>query len=153
MRRPPARPALSSHLQAHRLAKLDDSELLLQRAYRWEKERADKLAAERARAARKKPTNDTLKPVSDKDSGKVSAKIVGNSVEFDGKTYNLSELSKFVDNAAKCYERQFSLSTEAGRAKNKARWDAARPALEKLGYRIEYKGHKVSITGGKVIKA
>lgn len=120
---------------------------------RKEKERADKLAAERARAARKKPTNDTLKPVSDKDSGKVSAKIVGNSVEFDGKTYNLSELSKFVDNAAKCYERQFSLSTEAGRAKNKARWDAARPALEKLGYRIEYKGHKVSITGGKVIKA
>lgn len=114
--------------------------------------RLREIEARQAEQARK-PTNDKPKPVSDKGSEKVSAKIVGDSVEFDGKTYSLSELSKFVDNAAKCYERQFTLATEAGREKNKARWEAAKPVLDRLGYVIEYKGQKVSITGGKTVKA
>lgn len=116
--------------------------------------RARQLAEEKARADRKEPTKDKPKPLSDKGSGNVSARIVGNAVEFDGKTYDLSEIAKFVDAAAKCYTRQFTSATDKGKKDNADRWKAALPVLKKLGYQIEQKpDYKVSITGGKTVKA
>lgn len=101
------------------------------------------------KADRKKP-----KPVLNTDSGEVSAKVVGNKVEFDGVAYNLSEISKLTDRAATVYNRQFSLSTPAGRKKNADRWAAILPVLSELGYTVEYReGSKVSITGGRQVKA
>lgn len=96
----------------------------------------------------------TPEPLSDKESGKVSAKVVGNEVQFDGKSYNLSELSKLTDYAATVYHRQFTLGTPKGRQKNADRWRAIEPVLKGLGYEIKRKeGNRISITGGKKIQA
>ncbi len=139
--------------------------LQIEQERRAAQEMADKLAAEKAEAERQKAAAEARarqaeadklrrESLSDKSSRKVSAKLVGKTVEFDGKKYNLSELSKFVDAAAKCYARQFTSRTDKGRADNKDRWQAALYLLEKLGYHIEYKdGNKVSITGGKTVTA
>lgn len=102
----------------------------------------------------KKPDSQKPKPLSDKKTGQVSAKVVGNKVQFDGKTYNLSELSKLTDYAATVYNRQFTLGTPKGRQKNADRWAAIKPILISLGYEIEYRtGNRVSLTGGKKIHA
>lgn len=117
-------------------------------------EKARQIAELSAKKKKEKTDRKDQKPVFNTDSGEVSAKVVGKSVLFDGKKYNLSELSKLTDRAATVYNRQFSLSTPAGRKKNADRWQAILPVLSELGYTVEYReGSKVSITGGKIIKA
>lgn len=107
-----------------------------------------------AKKAKKKTDKNKPKPLSNKGTGEVSAKIVGNSVEFDGIKYNLSNLSKLTDRAATVYYRQFASKTVKGKKDNADRWNAILPILKDLEYKIEYReGHKVSITGGRTIKA
>jgi len=117
-------------------------------------EMAKKVAAAEAAAEAASRQLEAAKPLSDNGSSHIEAKVVGDTVKFDGKTYNLSELSVFADNAAKWYARQFASKTPQGRADNAARWLAAKPILEKLGYEISRReGNRVSITGGRDIKA
>lgn len=127
-----------------------------------ERERADRLAAEKAEADARARQAESDKPTgpkplsdnaSDKSAANLSVEVSDKSISVEGKTYGVSELSKLKDKSKKWYSRQFTSRTPKGRADNKARWDAIKPAWEQIGATFVYSGQSVSIEGGQLAAA
>ena len=149
-------------------AKLNEERRQMEEEAKMERERADRLArekaeaeaiarkieAERAAAAKKASTTDKTKHLSDKNPGnlseKLSVKVTGKGISVGGEVYGVAELSKLKDKSQKWYNRQFTSSTDKGRGDNKAKWDAIKPVWEKIGATLTYSGQKVSIEGGQL---
>jgi hypothetical protein len=112
----------------------------------------DKLSGELSEIKTKVVPTSERKPLSDKDSTKkvvgkdkvVGAdkteptsgpkiEVVGKEIQVDGK---IVEISKFKDNAQKWFNRQYTSSTQRGKASNAQKWKEAKPALKKLGCKI-----------------
>lgn len=138
--------------QARQIAALREAEAQRNaEMLRQEKDRADKLAAEKAEALRQP---DAWKPLSDNSSGDLSEKLsvvlTGKGISVEGKVYGVSELSKLKDKSQKWYNRQFTSKTIKGRYDNKSRWDAIKPVWEEIGATLVYNGQSVSIEGGQL---